>query len=151
MDSGVIRQIGTPEEIYKRPEDLFVARFVGSPRINTINGRVARRNGKTLFTAGQLAIPLQPDRVFPEEQIVATVRPEDIEVSGRAVRGWLKCKAYSILPVGSETIINVQSSDFSLSVKVNGFSEIRMDDSVWVHMNESAVNFYNGRSEKRIP
>jgi multiple sugar transport system ATP-binding protein len=151
MDSGVIRQIGTPEEIYKRPEDLFVARFVGSPRINTINGRVARRDGEIFFTAGQLAIPVQPDRGFPEEQIVATVRPEDIEVSGKAVRGWLECKAYSILPVGSETIINVQSSDFSLSVKVNGFSEIRMDDSVWVHMNESAVNFYNGRSEKRIP
>ena len=79
------------------------------------------------------------------------LRPEDIEVSGKAVQGWVECKAYSILPVGSETIINVQSSDFSLSVKVNGFSDIQMDDPVWVHLNESAVNFYNGQNEKRIP
>ena len=151
MDSGVVRQIGTPEDIYKRPEDLFVARFVGSPRINTINGRLVHRDGKTHFAAGQLAIPLQPDRSFPEEQIVAAVRPEDIEVSGKAVQGWVECKAYSILPVGSETIINVQSTDLSLSVKVNGFTDIQMDDSVWVHLNESAVNFYNSQTEKRIP
>ena len=151
MDSGIVRQIGTPEDIYKRPEDLFVARFVGSPRINTIEGRLVHRDGKTLFSAGQLAIPVQPDRSFPEQPIVATVRPEDIQVSGKAVRGWLECKAYSILPVGSETIINLQSSDFSLSVKVNGFTDIQMDDPVWVHLNESTVNFYNGQNEKRIP
>jgi ABC-type sugar transport system ATPase subunit len=53
--------------------------------------------------------------------------------------------------VGSETIINVQSADLSLSVKVNGFSEIQMDDPVWVRLNESAVNFYDGKSEQRIP
>ena len=62
----------------------------------------------------------------------------------------MECRAYSILPVGSETIINVQSSDFSLSVKVNGFSDIQMDDPVWVHLNESAVNFYDSRNEQRI-
>jgi multiple sugar transport system ATP-binding protein len=151
MDLGVIRQIGTPEEIYKRPADLFVARFVGSPRINTINGRLVRSGGKTLFSAGQLSIPVQPDRSFPEEQIVAAVRPEDIEICGKPMQGWLECRAYSILPVGSETIINVQSSDLSLSVKVNGFSDIRMDDPVWVRLNESAVNFYNQRTEQRIP
>jgi multiple sugar transport system ATP-binding protein len=62
----------------------------------------------------------------------------------------LECRAYSILPVGSETIINVQSSDFSLSVKVNGFSDIQMDDPIWVHLNESAANFYDTRNEQRI-
>ncbi len=151
MDSGVVRQIGTPEDIYKRPEDLFVARFVGSPRINTVTGRIVSEDGRSQFTAGQLSIPVQPDRSFPGEQIVAAVRPEDIEVSGKPVEGWLECRAYSILPVGSETIINVQSSDFSLSVKVNGFSDIQMDDPVWVQLNESAVNFYDSRDEQRIP
>ena len=151
MDSGVIRQIGTPEEIYKRPGDLFVARFVGSPRINTITGRILSKDGGTLFAAGQLSIPIRPDRSFPREEIVAAVRPEDIEVSPKFAEGWLECRAYSILPVGSETIITVQSSDLSLSVKVNGFSEIQMDDPVWVRLNESAVNYYDGKREQRIP
>jgi multiple sugar transport system ATP-binding protein len=151
MDSGVIRQIGTPEEIYKRPGDLFVARFVGSPRINTITGRIVSKDGGTLFAAGQLSIPIRPDRSFPREEIVAAVRPEDIEVSPKSAEGWLECRAYSILPVGSETIITVQSSDLSLSVKVNGFSEIQMDDPVWVRLNESAVNYYDGKREQRIP
>jgi ABC-type sugar transport system ATPase subunit len=151
MDSGVIRQIGTPEEIYKRPADLFVARFVGSPRINTITGRIVSKDGGTLFSAGQLSIPVQHDRSFPREEIVVAVRPEDIELSPKFAEGWLECRAYSILPVGSETIITVQSSDLSLSVKVNGFSEIQMDDPVWVRLNESAVNYYDGKREKRIP
>jgi multiple sugar transport system ATP-binding protein len=45
MDAGVIQQIGTPDEIYERPSNLFVGRFIGSPPMNIVNARVKVSGG----------------------------------------------------------------------------------------------------------
>src|SRR3954454_24791708 len=42
LDAGVLQQIGPPQDVYARPANLFVARFIGSPPMNTVDGRVAR-------------------------------------------------------------------------------------------------------------
>jgi hypothetical protein len=51
-----------------------------------------------------------------------------------------------VLPAGSETIIAVQRDDLSLTVKVNGFTDIKMDDELWIHLHERSINFYNPES-----
>ncbi len=45
LDHGVLQQVGAPQEVYARPANLFVARFIGSPPMNTVNGRVDRVDG----------------------------------------------------------------------------------------------------------
>src|SRR2546423_557853 len=42
LDAGVLQQVGPPQDVYARPANLFVARFIGSPPMNTVEGRVAR-------------------------------------------------------------------------------------------------------------
>jgi ABC-type sugar transport system ATPase subunit len=61
MHLGELRQVGTPEQIYKRPVDLFVARFVGSPRVNTIRGRLTSKDGVPVFSADgiEIAVPME--------------------------------------------------------------------------------------------
>jgi multiple sugar transport system ATP-binding protein len=66
MDQGVIRQVGTPEEVYDRPADLFVANFVGSPGMNFI-----RR----------------------DEQILG-VRPEHVRISDTGLAGTVRASEY---------------------------------------------------------
>ncbi len=53
-----------------------------------------------------------------------------------------------MLPAGSETIIAVQRDDLSLTVKVNGFTDIRMDDNVWLDLSSEQMNFYDPETEK---
>src|SRR5438552_1384510 len=68
LDRGRVRQIGTPEAIYREPRDLFVARFVGDPAINLIEGEVATDNGRAAFRAPRCAsIPMcsrRPECIF---------------------------------------------------------------------------------------
>jgi multiple sugar transport system ATP-binding protein len=51
MDGGRIRQVGTPAEIYDRPRDLFVARFVGSPGMNIVDGELRSEGSRSLFVS----------------------------------------------------------------------------------------------------
>jgi multiple sugar transport system ATP-binding protein len=52
MDHGVLQQVGTPLEIYNRPCNVFVARFIGSPGMNLLNGRLATEHGKIVVDLG---------------------------------------------------------------------------------------------------
>ncbi len=150
MDQGVLRQLGTPEEIYKKPANLFVAKFVGNPRINVIQGRVSSENGKIYFCSGMLKKEIVGGIDFHDEQIIGTIRPEDIDISKRKMDNWLKVKVYSVLPAGSETIIKVENQSLSLSVKLSGFTDIKMDDFIWIDFDPLEMNYYDTQTEELI-
>jgi len=59
MDGGRIRQVGAPGDVYDRPADLFVARFVGSPGMNLIQGEVVRRGTGVAFVSATGAVELE--------------------------------------------------------------------------------------------
>jgi multiple sugar transport system ATP-binding protein len=150
MHQGELRQVGTPEQIYKQPVDLFVARFVGSPRINTIDGKLVSASGRKTFAADGIEIDVPEEMGADGAEVIGTVRPEDIQVSQTRVQGWVEMRTYSILPAGSETIINVRRGQLTLSVKVGGFAHIEMDDPVWIRFDAGDMNFYDPGTEKRI-
>ncbi len=82
MESGVIHQIGKPWEIYKSPEDLFVASFVG--HMNFIEGRVSSRDGMKHLDADGVSLALG-NRVPDRPGLKVAFRPEEVEFASRAV------------------------------------------------------------------
>jgi multiple sugar transport system ATP-binding protein len=82
MRQGVIQQVDTPEELYERPVNLFVAGFIGSPSMNFLQAHV---EGRTLRTAlGGLPLPDDTRRKLEEssdggQDVVMGIRPEDFE------------------------------------------------------------------------
>ncbi|GAB7524386.1 ABC transporter ATP-binding protein [Paraburkholderia sp. 2C] len=84
MKSGVIQQFGTPAEVYARPENLFVATFLGSPAMNLLNGTLAVQNDGVQFVGAHLTLDVSryPFRAAPAagRPCVLGVRPEDVRV-----------------------------------------------------------------------
>jgi putative spermidine/putrescine transport system ATP-binding protein len=80
MSEGAIEQLGSPVEVYRRPETEFVARFIGGA--NVIKGR--ERDGCFECELG-LALPLPPDR--PERTLALAVRPEDVDLTSESADG----------------------------------------------------------------
>ncbi|GAA4148076.1 ABC transporter ATP-binding protein [Actinomadura keratinilytica] len=79
MKDGVIQQIGTPDEIYDRPANLFVADFVGEPVINLLPGRV---DGGAVRLSQAARVPLPEGVRVPDgREVVVGVRPEDVLLS----------------------------------------------------------------------
>jgi multiple sugar transport system ATP-binding protein len=80
MREGRIQQVDTPQELYQRPANLFVAAFIGSPAMNLVEADVAR--GEVRF--GGYAIPLPASGLPPDGRVIAGLRPEAFEDSAFA-------------------------------------------------------------------
>jgi len=87
MDRGVLQQVGAPDDLYDRPQNLFVAQFIGEPPMNLLPGRPARRGGCLVLesAAGALALPSDVEAAFgataPDEVIIG-IRPEHLALHG---------------------------------------------------------------------
>jgi iron(III) transport system ATP-binding protein len=77
MNQGVIEQVGTPTEIYREPDTLFVADFIGE--MNQVEGRV---NGDNSVSIGELSFKSRSHGLSREAPVVAAIRPEDIVPQG---------------------------------------------------------------------
>jgi multiple sugar transport system ATP-binding protein len=84
LDQGVLQQVAGPQEVYARPANLFVARFIGNPPMNTIAGDVTREDGGlgVRVPGGVVALPPSLGAAVEKrglKQVVLGVRPEDLE------------------------------------------------------------------------
>ncbi|ODT83254.1 MAG: ABC transporter ATP-binding protein [Pelagibacterium sp. SCN 64-44] len=89
LDAGTISQIGSPLELYHKPDNLFVAGFIGSPKMNFIAGTVTAADGATatidLGALGTIALPRQSTAIAGQSVTVG-IRPEHLQLDGGAVR-----------------------------------------------------------------
>jgi multiple sugar transport system ATP-binding protein len=83
LDAGVISQVGSPLDLYHRPDNLFVAGFIGSPKMNFISGTVRSADGKTvavdLGALGTISLPRQSTAVVGQTVTVG-IRPEHLRL-----------------------------------------------------------------------
>ena len=61
MNQGRVEQIGTPDEVFDDPVNLFVAEFIGSPAMNMLRGEVTQLNGQTAFSTGGEVLEVRGD------------------------------------------------------------------------------------------
>ncbi|GAC1313092.1 MAG: sn-glycerol-3-phosphate ABC transporter ATP-binding protein UgpC [Acidimicrobiales bacterium] len=81
MDSGVLQQLGPPQDVYERPANLFVARFIGSPPMNTIAGTATTADGQPAVAVPGAAVAVGDVRPSGADVVVG-VRPEHVRISG---------------------------------------------------------------------
>src|SRR5512147_3116103 len=92
MKLGVIQQMASPDRVYHFPANLFVADFIGNPKVNLLNGCV--NGGNTVRVAD---FEIHMNTYSAKGDAVVAVRPEDIAVSTTPEPGAVECKAYSVL------------------------------------------------------
>jgi multiple sugar transport system ATP-binding protein len=110
MQNGVVQQIGTPDEIYEKPANTFVASFLGNPPINLINGKIVG----AYFRSGNLELAFSPhfaERLSTSDgrAVRLGIRAEDVSESAALVEGRiLRGPVTSILPVGSDQFLGMR-------------------------------------------
>ena len=89
MKDGVIQQVGTPQEVFDHPTNLFVAGFIGMPRMNVFDAKLVKKNGKYAVSIGGIEVEVSADKqarlaahnVEPQD-ITLGVRPEHLTLKG---------------------------------------------------------------------
>ena len=94
MKDGFIQQVGTPQEVFNHPYNLFVAGFIGTPQMNFFNdAKLVKANGKYAVEVGGMTVELSEEKQaklaannVAEQDIVLGVRPEHITL-GEGIDG----------------------------------------------------------------
>jgi multiple sugar transport system ATP-binding protein len=131
MESGQIRQLGTPAEVFKQPANLFVAGFIGSLRMNLLPARVVDGG----LRIGEGVVPLPPaaaGQVSSGEEVVVGARPEFCTLAppdgGEGIAGTV-----AILEnLGTEYLVTVESGDVSVQLTVDDGDEPAIGERVRV-------------------
>ena len=138
MKEGVVQQFDSPDKIYHYPANLFVADFIGNPKVNLLEGYII---GKNTVDLGEFKINM--DTYNTTGKVVVGVRPEDIGVSTSPIPGAIEFSAYSVLPSGADTTIVAHKGDVELTIRVMGISKIAMDERIWLTFDPSTLNLFD--------
>ncbi|MCY4451713.1 MAG: ABC transporter ATP-binding protein [Immundisolibacterales bacterium] len=111
MSDGKIEQIGTPDDLYRRPASRFVAAFVGSPPINLLDGYAA--DGRLIVNDHPLALEGEP----ATGEVILGIRPEHLQFMAT---GGLECRIDQIEPMGRETLYVADSPLGNIRVLESG-------------------------------
>ena len=92
MKDGFIQQIGTPQEVFNHPYNLFVAGFIGTPQMNMFDAKLVKKDGKYAVEVGGLSVTLSDEKQeklaknnVAEQDVVLGVRPEHIELAEEGI------------------------------------------------------------------
>ncbi len=145
MRDGVIQQVDTPDRIYRSPANLFVADFIGNPKVNLLEGMVA---GDGCVKLAEFSVNVNTHAA--RGPVVVAVRPEDIGVSTKPVPDGVPFSAYSVLPAGADTTIVARNGNTELNVREMGISKIKMDDKIWLTFDPTSLNLYDKETSDLI-
>ncbi|GLO63873.1 sugar ABC transporter ATP-binding protein [Vibrio sp. MACH09] len=160
MKDGELQQLGTPKEIYNRPNNMFVAGFMGSPSMNFITTMVDLDDDQNpiITVAGsgdsqhQIRLP-QSMRKQDGKKIVIGLRPEhitdtDSENMTAATRLGLKLEV--IEPTGPDIIAMVKVNDQEVACRLSPEFEGQIGDVASLNFDLSRAVYFDGESEQRI-
>ncbi len=132
LNAGVVEQFGSPLELYRHPQNLFVAGFIGSPKMNFLDGEVTSisANGVTVEVAdgAMLTAAAVQNGASPGQKVTVGVRPEHL-IEGGGGAGELKGRVIAVEHLGGETYIYLERQGAEpLVVKAAGDSRTRVDE-----------------------
>jgi multiple sugar transport system ATP-binding protein len=145
MKEGVLQQVDTPDTVYHYPANLFVADFIGNPKVNLLD---AMMDGRGSVNLGKFNLSVETQHTVGA--VVVAIRPEDILISSKPIPGAVEFIAYSVLPSGADTTILARLGGIEITVKEAGTSKTKMDDKIWLKFNSETLNLYDKESGNLI-
>ncbi len=130
LNKGWIEQVGAPLDLYDQPRNLFVAGFIGSPRMNflEVTATAADEAGVTVALPGGtgLRVPAEAGGIAPGQTLTLGVRPEHVGVSGEAADARLPAVADVVEHLGSEALAHLRlDAGPLLQAKTGGHAPVR--------------------------
>lgn len=142
MKGGVVQQLGTPDEIYNRPANTYVATFIGSPTMNLLRGG-AQPAGHFGIEGASLNLAPPPGAA----QMLLGVRPEHLQLQGDAPwRGQVSV----VEPTGPDTYVMVDTAAGSVTLRTDAQTRVQPGDHVGLTVAPANAHWFDAKSEERL-
>ena len=150
MKAGQIQQIGTPAEVYEKPQNRFVAGFLGAPGMNFVESRIEIENGQpSLRSPFALALDGYDFQAKPQDGQAVTLglRPEHISIT--ADGAW-EAEIQLVEPMGNHQVLWLKCGDVLLSAVVHEATSFAADQRVRFSVDAKRVSLFDQGTEARL-
>jgi multiple sugar transport system ATP-binding protein len=146
LRDGRIEQIGTPSEVYRKPANLFVAGFIGTPAMNTLPARI--EDGAIRLADGtrwDLEGGMEEGRA-----VTAGLRPEDIRIASAEAAGRFEGTVSLVEPLGAESLLTVAFAGQEIIVRTEGDVSPRIGDRLALQANLARLHLFDPETTRAI-
>ena len=151
MSEGVLQQVGTPQEVYRRPANVFVATFLGAPPMNLIHGALESTpaaGASTVRTSTSRSRPTCSARPSSSTRsrrggtCGSGCGPEHFRIAAAGEEGGIPGSVQFLEPVGSDLYLTVEAGGTSLQVRTDPDSTLQAGDNVTLHFDPWRVHVF---------
>lgn len=159
MNEGVLQQVGTPDEVYHQPANLFVAQFVGSPVMNiaTANFKTGKSSTKVMLGSNVVGFDFPAELPIKisgaggtVDQLTLGVRPEGVLVSRKAEKSYLPVEVHLIEPLGSYDIVDLKIGSSIIRARTSSGLIVKKGEKVWARLDPSQTHFFDTMTGKAL-
>jgi multiple sugar transport system ATP-binding protein len=159
INKGLLQQVETPQTLYDRPENLFVAGFIGTPAMNFVKSRLQKSDGKLIMDSGAFTVQVPPDRLsayssYVGKDVIMGIRPENIHdphfiptgIFAQPVQGKVELTEL----MGNEIFLYISCGEHNLVARVDPRTACRMGDQTQVVFNMDNMHLFDPETEQAI-
>ena len=155
MKDGFIQQIGTPQEVYDHPRNLFVSGFIGTPQMNYFDARLGIENGSYYVESDGYRVVLDEEKQerlkakgVGEQDVILGVRPDHIQLGEQGIKG--KVEVSELMGPSCHLHLNVSDKDVIAIVPTEGRSTNYIDKEVNLSFNGSVCHIFSKEDQKNL-
>ena len=160
MKDGIIQQVDSPANLYMNPCNMFVAGFIGSPQMNFVNAKVAKRADGIWLEFGKSAVKLPEGRAasldnsYIGKEVIMGIRPENVHDE----ESYLSTMPDSIVEadveitemMGAETYLYLMIEGTQFVARVNPRSTVKPNDKIKVALEGNKIHLFDKDTEMAI-
>ncbi len=155
LNQGRVQQIASPMELYRRPQNVFVAGFIGSPAMNLAEGVITREDPPRVLL-GEGGPVLEPAAAWRAalasragRSIMVGIRPESLRLAGEGEPG-LPGEVELAEPLGNETLLHVRAGERTWTARLAPGAGLRTGDPVRLTWDPGELHFFDAQSGARV-
>jgi len=156
MHGGYIQQQGTPEELFKKPVNKFVAGFLGSPPMNFLNGAVEERDGRVFVVGNGFAIAIDDAtaaaaKSHNSRDVTLGIRPSDLRHDANAPADQalsldVKVSEY----IGAQSVLLCECGGEKVMVEMNSENRVGLGQTLKFAVNQNGIHLFDRSTETSI-
>lgn len=155
MKDGFVQQIDTPQNLYNKPCNLFVAGFIGTPQMNFINGTIVKAEGgyAAEFAGRRITLPESKQEklgAYEGKEVVFGIRPEDISVGKDGAAEAIEMKIDLVELMGSEMYLHCNLSESKITVRTPVLDGCKSDHVLPFQINTQKIHIFDKETEAVI-
>jgi len=156
MNEGKIQQVGTPEEIYAKPANVFVASFIGTPPMNIVRCLYSEESNSLRCPGFTYRLPKQWRELLAErrsDEILLGVRPEDVAIlePGTALEPHARAEVLVVEPLGRDIVITVAlDEETTMKIVARPGTRVGVGERIGLRFEPEKIHLFDGRTGQAL-